>query len=142
MITQYSRSVLCDAPADVVYELVTRTSEWPGLFEGRLSATSIQSDADGRLLEVSARSGDRLISWQWHVRLLPEVLGVEAEVRAPLSVFASMRTSVRVFRINSEQSLLLVEHEYELSATPGDGGASPDTAGASISTAIDSESRI
>jgi len=113
-MTNQSHSILCTAPATIVYDLISHTADWPRLLEPCRSVKRLSSGPGYEVVEISATLNGTVASWQSRRRLLPEVFGVEAEIVVPMPLVESMRTSWRVIDLNDAQSLLLLEHEYAM----------------------------
>ncbi len=109
-----SHSVVCNAPAATVHDLISRTSEWPRLLGPCEAVTVLESDGPTELVEITARLQGVGMSWQSRRTVRPEVLGVDAELVRPMPLVASMRTTWRVVAVNDEQCVLLLEHDYRL----------------------------
>ncbi|MDQ1047525.1 SRPBCC family protein [Streptomyces sp. V4I2] len=109
-----SHSVLCTAPPDRVYELISRSADWPQVFDPCEAVTVLAAEPDFEHIEIRARVGGESMTWQSRRDLLPDVYGVRAEVVRPMKLVAAMTTEWRVVPVNHEQSLLLLEHAYDL----------------------------
>ncbi|MFZ3572556.1 aromatase/cyclase [Streptomyces sp. BH097] len=145
MTCHASHSVVCAAPPGRVYRLISNSREWPEVL-GPCEAVTVLAEEPGfEHIELRARVGGESMTWQSRRRFLPEVHGVRAEIVRPMKLVAAMTTEWRVVPVNDEQSLLLLEHTYELSPDaeiPGqvDGVSTRAEAQAFIEAAIDANS--
>jgi ribosome-associated toxin RatA of RatAB toxin-antitoxin module len=139
-----SHSIVCNAPRARVYELISRSSEWPAIFEPCESVT-VLADGDGfEHIEITARVNGTPMSWQSRRHFLPEVFGIESTLVRPMKLVRAMNTSWRVAPINSEQCLLILEHDYDLDdeiAGQVEGVTTLREAECFIDSAIDANSR-
>jgi ribosome-associated toxin RatA of RatAB toxin-antitoxin module len=140
-----SHSVTCNAPADRVYGLIRRSRDWPQVMDPCESVTVLEESEGFEHIEIGARVNGQLMKWQSRRRILPELLGVEATIVRPMKLVEAMRTTWRVVALSTEQSVLVLEHEYDLSADVTgqvDGVATREDATRYIETAIDRNSTV
>src|SRR4051794_30847456 len=139
-----SHSVVCNAPRARVYALISRSSDWPAIFEP-CEAVNVLEAGDGfEQIEITARVNGTPMTWQSRRRFLPDVFGIESTLVRPMKLVRAMTTSWRVAHINNEQCLLILEHEYDLDeeiAGQVDGVNTRREAERFIDTAIDTNSR-
>lgn len=109
-----SHSVVCDAPPERVYRLISRSRDWPGVFEPCEAVTVLAEEPGSEHIEIRARVGGESMTWQSRRRFLPEVYGIRAEIVQPMKLVDAMTTDWRVVPVNREQSLLVLEHAYDL----------------------------
>jgi len=138
-----SHSIVCNAAAERVYGLIRNSADWPRLLEPCESVTVLDAGPDHEHIEITARVNGHIMSWQSRRRFHPEAFGVDAQLVRPMPLVADMCTTWRVVALNTEQSLLLLEHDYRLlgdviGAIPG--VTTPDDAARFIDAAIDSNS--
>jgi ribosome-associated toxin RatA of RatAB toxin-antitoxin module len=140
-----SHSVTCNATADRVYDLIRQTRDWPQVLEPCEAVTVLEEGENFEHVEISARVNGELMTWRSRRRLLPEVFGVEATIDEPMKLVEAMRTNWRVVELNAEQSVVILEHEYDLSAdVVGQvaGVSTADEAARFIESAIDRNSAV
>lgn len=140
-----SHSVTCNTAAARVYELIRRTRDWPQVLEPCETVTVLEEGENFEHVEISARVNGELMTWRSRRRLLPEVFGVEATIDEPMKLVEAMRTNWRVVELNAEQSVVILEHEYDLSAdVVGQvaGVNTADEAARFIESAIDQNSAV
>ncbi len=111
-----SHSVICNAAAARVYALIRRSRDWPQVLEPCEAVTVLEEGEDFEHVEISARVNGELMTWRSRRRILPEVFGVEATIDEPMKLVEAMRTNWRVVELNAEQSVAILEHEYDLSS--------------------------
>ncbi|MFE0193776.1 SRPBCC family protein [Streptomyces sp. NPDC058989] len=109
-----SHSVVCAAPPGRVYDVIRRSADWPRIFAPCQAVTVLEQEPDRELVEIRALVGGAPMTWRSRRRFLPEVCGVRAEVVEPMKLVAAMTTEWRVVAVNAQQSLLLLEHAYDL----------------------------
>ncbi|MFI6768559.1 SRPBCC family protein [Streptomyces sp. NPDC050355] len=109
-----SHSVVCAAPPGRVYDVIRRSADWPRIFAPCQAVTVLEQEPDRELIEIRALVGGAPMTWRSRRRFLPEVCGVRAEVVRPMKLVAAMTTEWRVVAVNAQQSLLLLEHAYDL----------------------------
>ena len=109
-----SHQVTCDVPASQVYDLVRDSSRWPALLEPCERVRVLESGADFELIEISARVGGELMTWQSRRRFTPAVYGVDADIIQPMKLVKAMITTWRIVELDSQRSVLLLEHSYDL----------------------------
>jgi len=142
---QASHSVVCDAPPAQVYGLISDARRWPDLLEPCEAVEVLAGDGTSEHLRISARVNGELMTWESHRRFLPEVFGIQAVVVKPMKLVAAMTTTWRVVGVNDRQSLLLLEHDYDLldDVTGEVGGVvTREQAEAFIERAIDRNSTV
>jgi aromatase len=143
-VTSYaSHSIVCQAPAQVIYELISQSCQWPHILQLCEKVEVIESGPDRELVEISARIHGQLTSWQSERHRVPEVLGVETRMVRPMPLVARMHTSWRVFDLGAGASLLVLEHDYDLKkdvAGAVEGVSTAEQAERYISAAIDANS--
>jgi ribosome-associated toxin RatA of RatAB toxin-antitoxin module len=138
-----SHSVICNAAAAGVYALIRRSRDWPQVLEPCEAVTVLAEGEGFEHVEISARVNGELMTWRSRRRIVPEVLGVEAVIEEPMKLVEAMSTSWRVVELGTEQSVVILEHEYDLS---GDvtgqvaGVSTTDEAACFIGAAIDRNS--
>ncbi|MGW1375047.1 aromatase/cyclase [Streptomyces sp. NPDC002446] len=140
-----SHSVVCAAPPDRVYDVIRRSADWPRIFEPCQSVTVVEQEPDRELIEIRALVGGTPMTWRSRRRFLPEVCGVRAEVIQPMQLVAAMTTEWRVVAVNAEQSLLVLEHAYDLCediAGQVDGVTTREQAERFIESAVDTNSTV
>lgn len=111
---QASHSVVCDAPPGQVYGLISDARRWPDLLEPCESVEVLSTDGTTEHLQITARVGGEPMTWRSRRSFLPDVLGINAVVVQPMKLVRAMTTTWRVVGLNAEQSLLLLEHDYDL----------------------------
>lgn len=139
-----SHSVICDVPPAGVYALISDSARWPDVLEPCEAVTVLSADRHREHIELTARVNGELMTWQSVRRFLPEVYGVEADVIQPMKLVKAMLTSWRVVAVNDQQSVLLLEHDYDLlDDVTGEveGITTREEAAAFIERAIDGNSR-
>lgn len=140
-----SHQVTCDVPASRVYELVRDSSRWPVLLEPCEKVRVLESGADFELIEISASVGGELMTWQSRRRFTPAAYGVDADIIQPMKLIKAMTTTWRVVELDSQQSVLLLEHSYDLCDDVTNQVAGVETAADAadfISQAIDANSSV
>lgn len=138
-----SHSVLCQAPADAVYELISTAARWPQVLNRCESVEVLASGLDWEVVELTARVHGRPSSWVSERRRTPAVFGVDDQIVRPMPLVESMRTTWRVFDLGDNSSLLLLEHEFEIEKDVAGlvpGVITHDDAARHISSAIDANS--
>jgi ribosome-associated toxin RatA of RatAB toxin-antitoxin module len=138
-----THSIICDVPVGRVYRFISDSPRWPDVLEPCEAVTVVSSDDDSEHIEVTARVNDQSMTWQSRRRFLPAVYGVDAVVVRPMTLVKAMTTSWRVVALNSQQSLLLLEHDYDLCGEVSgliDGVRTHAEASRFIATAIDRNS--
>lgn len=140
-----SHSVTCNAPAARVYELIRRSRDWPQVLDPCEAVTILEEGENFEHVEITARVNGEEMTWRSRRRILPEVFGVEAVIAEPMKLVEAMRTNWRVVELNIEQSVVILEHEYDLCADIAGqvaGVSSPDEASRFIESAIDANSTV
>lgn len=110
-----SHSVVCDAPAQRVYELVSRACDWPRILQPCEEVTVLATSDDEERVEIVALLRGVRATWESQRRFKPEIYGVDAEIVRPMPLVEYMRASWRVVDLENRQCLLLVEHDYRVS---------------------------
>lgn len=111
-----SHSVVCDAPPARVYELISDSANWPTVLEPCEDVTVLERNEYGEHIQITARVNGTPMTWRSRRRFLPEVFGIQATIVEPMKLVAAMTTNWRVVEVNREQSLLLLEHDYDICA--------------------------
>jgi len=142
---QASHSVTCDVSPAQVYALISDSRRWPELLEPCEAVTVLSSDASSEHIELSAQVNGERMTWQSKRRFRPEVFGVETTVVQPMKLVAAMTTSWRVVALNALQSVLVLEHDYDLCddvTGQVEGVSTRSEAAVFIETAIDRNSTV
>jgi ribosome-associated toxin RatA of RatAB toxin-antitoxin module len=140
-----SHQVTCDVPASQVYDLVRASSRWPALLEPCEEVRVLESGADFELIEISARVGGELMTWRSRRHFTPAAYGVDTDIIQPMKLVKAMTTTWRVVELNCQQSVLLLEHFYDLCGDVAGQVAGVETeadAVGFISRAIDANSSV
>lgn len=109
-----AHSIVCNVPPARVYELIRRSVEWPQVFEPCQKVVLIEEGPQHEHIEITALVNGVAMTWRSQRRFQPEVFAIESRLLPPMPLVRSMTTSWRVVPVNHEQSLLLLEHDYEL----------------------------
>uniref|UniRef100_A0AAU2VC28 SRPBCC family protein n=1 Tax=Streptomyces sp. NBC_00003 TaxID=2903608 RepID=A0AAU2VC28_9ACTN len=143
MTCHASHSILCNATPARVYETIRNSRAWPQLFDPCQSVAVIAEGDDFEDIRITALVNGEAMTWQSHRRFLPEVLGIETTVVEPMKLVAAMTTTWRAIAVNSQQTLLLLEHDYSLCddiAGQVEQVTTPEEAAQFIEQAIDTNS--
>lgn len=139
-----SHSIVCNAPRAEVYRLIRSSRDWPEVFEPCEAVDVLEESTDSERIEITARVNGTSMTWQSQRRFLPQVFGIDSRLVRPMKLVRAMNASWRVAHVNSEQCLLILDHEYDLDDQV-DGqvpGVSTRTEAARfIESAIDANSR-
>jgi len=109
-----SHRIICGADASRVYAIIRNSADWPTLLEPCQAVTVLAADDRCEHIEITALLNGEPMTWQSRRRFQPEVYGIEATVVAPMKLVATMSATWRIVPVNAAQSLVLLEHEYEL----------------------------
>ena len=111
---QASHRIVCDASADRLYAVIRNSADWPALLEPCQAVTVLAADDESEHIELTALLHGRPATWQSRRRFQPDVYGVQSTLVRPMPLVAAMTTTWRVIPVNAEQSVLLLEHDYDL----------------------------
>lgn len=139
-----SHAILCSAPRDTVYRIISESDRWPELFEPCLEVRAIERDAESEDIEIAAMVNGAPMRWRSRRRFLPEAPGIDSESLEPMPLVRTMKTRWRVIAANDAQCALVLEHDFEvLEEVAGlvEGVATPADATAFIARAIETNSR-
>lgn len=142
-MTSTSHAILCSAPRDTVYRIISESDRWPELFEPCLEVRLLARGVEREDIEVAAMVNGAPMRWRSRRRFLPDALGIDSESLEPMPLVRSMKTRWRVIAANDAQCALVLEHDFEvLDDVAGlvEGVATPADATAFIARAIETNS--
>lgn len=113
-------SIICEAPAAVVYDAVADTSKWPLLFDSCVSVAVLENGASGELTRIEALQGDHIIAWTTRRHYHPEVYRIDFALETPMPFLETMEGQWRVTTLGPNRSLLSVCRSFKLREGPDD----------------------
>ncbi|AKI01948.1 polyketide cyclase / dehydrase family protein [Hoeflea sp. IMCC20628] len=138
-----SHSVLCKAEPWQVFSIIAKPEDWPTLFEPCLAVDVVERANGIERICVTAKVNGEPRTWQSRRVVDHAELKIDAEMIAPLTLVAAMRTRWRIYGVGDRETLLVLEHDCDL-ATRVDGLVAgvetPAEAENWIRTAIDTNS--
>lgn len=115
MMTLYkTHSIVCDAPREAVYGIIAGSERWPEIFEPCIAVDVVARDTDFEEIEITALVNGQPMRWRSRRRLSPEVFGIDSELVKPMPLVKTMQTCWRVAEVNAVQSVLILDHAYEI----------------------------
>ncbi|MEV4206351.1 SRPBCC family protein [Nocardia salmonicida] len=136
---ELSHHIICPAPAERVYALISEPLDWPDILTHCVATRMLASSRTGQTVEMTVSTGSGTATWQSERRLRPEFHGVEEYQRHPMPLVEQIQTSWRVVTLDTDSCVLLAEHSVDITdestGTPND-TQSPYDAAAHIADMI------
>lgn len=110
-----TNKIICNAHMDNLYQIVCNSKRWPEIFDPCISVKTIKSANNFEHIEVTALVNEQKMTWESERVFLPEIHGINSFIIKPMKLVKFMKTMWRIISINKQQSLVLLEHEYEIS---------------------------
>jgi aromatase len=114
MMPSTSHAVLCSAPPERIYRIISDSARWPDLFEPCLEVRALERDCRGEDIEVAAMINGAPMRWRSRRRFRPDALAIDSESVEPMPLVRSMKTRWRVIPANEAQCALVLEHDFEV----------------------------
>ncbi|OQW91896.1 MAG: hypothetical protein BWK78_03245 [Thiotrichaceae bacterium IS1] len=111
-----SHSIICQAPAHKIYEIISDVQRWVGLFEVTREVTIVGQGDNHQLARISATINGVETTWITHRKFRPEIYGVDFEILTPMPLVQTMHGQWRVIPLESGGCLALVEHHFTIKA--------------------------
>ncbi|AFZ22400.1 oligoketide cyclase/lipid transport protein [Cylindrospermum stagnale PCC 7417] len=105
-------SIICHAPVEAVYQIISDTSQWPDLFETCVRTEVLEKGNDYQLVRITAQENGREMIWDTHRTFLPQINGVDFYLPVPMPLLTDMQGRWRVVPLDSGGSLLFVERSF------------------------------
>ncbi|MHC5674434.1 aromatase/cyclase [Nostoc sp.] len=107
-------SILCSTPSDVIYGIISNSARWPDIFEPCLKVESLEKGDGYEVIRITADVNGVEMQWVSHRVLLQHIHGIDFETKPPLPLLKSMQGRWRVVPIKKGESLLFLEHNFEV----------------------------
>jgi aromatase len=107
-------SILCHAPTNAVYGIISNSARWPDIFEPCLNVESLEKKDGYEVIRVTAEVNQVEMQWVSHRVLNEEIYGIDFETNPPLPLLKSMQGRWRVVPIQEGECLLFLEHNFEV----------------------------
>ncbi|MFI5782452.1 SRPBCC family protein [Nocardia sp. NPDC051570] len=114
MTVELSHNIVCPAPAERVYALLTDPAGWPEILTPCQAVLVRSATATTQTVEMTMAAGPETVTWVSERELRPEFYGVEEVQRRPMPLVERIHTSWRVVGLNKFACVLLAEHTVEL----------------------------
>lgn len=114
MIFYKNNQILCLAKIDKIYTIICNSENWPNIFKPCLSVKTIEKNSIFEHIQITALIHGAEATWESQRFFQPELYGITSVVLKPMPLVKSMKTIWRIIPINSEQNILLLEHQYEI----------------------------
>ncbi|UFH50205.1 SRPBCC family protein [Pseudomonas sp. KNUC1026] len=109
-----SQSLICQAPADEVFALVSDTSAWPGILSNCDSAVVEHAEPGMQVVRIDAHLDGKAASWLTRRTLLEGARRVDFELLTPMPLLKSMTGTWRVIALDARTSLLQVDRRWQM----------------------------
>lgn len=143
MIMNLSHSIVCYAEPQKVFSIISTPERWPSLFEPCIDVNIIERKNGIEQISVTALINGHPQTWQSRRNVNYDELQIDSEMITTLPFVASMCTRWRIYAVDNEQTLLVLEHDYEITPQIGNlisGVKNHDEAQEWIKNAIDTNS--
>ncbi len=111
-----SHSIICYAPAEKIYAIISDVQRWMGLFEVTREVSIVGTGENHLLARISANINGVETTWITHRKFQPEIHGVDFEILTPMPLVQAMRGQWRVIPLTTGSCLTLVEHHFTIKA--------------------------
>lgn len=111
-----SHSIICYAPADKIYAIISDVQRWMGLFEVTREVSIVGTGENHLLARISANINGVETTWITHRKFRPEIHGVDFEILTPMPLVQTMHGQWRVIPLTTGSCLALVEHHFTIKA--------------------------
>ncbi len=109
-----SHSIVCEAPAKFIYELITNPENFPDIYPACIAARSLEKDGNSELLEIEANQNGKDVSWKARRNYYPDILRVDFSLPIPMPLLKSMSGTWRIVPLTENSCVLNAVRQYEL----------------------------
>ncbi|EQB99486.1 SRPBCC family protein [Photorhabdus temperata] len=109
-----SHSIICNTQAEKVYQVIVNSEKWPEIFEPCQEVKVIFRDKDSEKIEIKALINGVIMQWVSERKFHAETFSIKSKLTKPMTLVKEMETSWRVIKINSQQCMLMLEHDYDI----------------------------
>ncbi|WP_350306553.1 SRPBCC family protein [Photorhabdus viridis] len=109
-----SHSIICNTQAEKVYQVIVNSEKWPEIFEPCQEVKVIFRDKDSEKIEIKALINGIIMQWVSERKFHVETFSIRSKLTKPMTLVKEMETSWRVIEINSQQCMLMLEHDYDI----------------------------
>ncbi|QIS18293.1 SRPBCC family protein [Nocardia terpenica] len=114
MSLELSHNIVCPAPAERVYALLTDPAGWPAILTPCKAARVLSATATTQTVELTMTAGSGTATWVTERVLRPEFYGVEEGQPRPMPRVERIDTSWRVVALDANSCVLLTEHVVDV----------------------------
>ncbi|MCA8277169.1 SRPBCC family protein [Burkholderia sp. AU30280] len=126
-------AIVCDAPAQNVYDALKDVGNWPLIIDACTSATVVSREHDAEVVRIDAIQGGLPVSWETHRTYRPEIFRIDFHLRVPMPLLERMGGQWRVVPLSDRRCVLHVTRDFLVKADVT--GIRPDIA--DVAAAVD-----
>jgi len=104
--------MICHAPVEAIYQIISDTARWPDLFESCVSTEVLEKGDNYQLVRITAQDNGMEMTWDTHRTFLPDINGIDFYLPIPMPLLTDMQGRWRVVPLESGRSLLFVERSF------------------------------
>jgi len=109
-------SIVCDAPASAVYDVIADVGRWPQLFESCVSVAVLEARGDSELVRIEALQEGVPVAWETMRTYVDSTFTIDFWLVIPMPLLESMSGQWRVIPLDLKRSVLTVTRTFELCA--------------------------
>lgn len=109
-----THSVTCNATKERVYNIICESERWPEIFEPCIAVKVLHKTDFDEHIEITAWVNGKEMTWESQRFFLKDIYAINSKILKPIKLVKSMDTHWRVISLNNTQSLIILEHNYEI----------------------------
>lgn len=109
-----SNQIICQANREVVYSIISDSQRWPDIFEPCLSVKLLNRSEYSENIQITAWVNDEEMTWESQRIFLKDIAGIYSKILKPMKLVKSMNVFWIVIPMNHFQSVVILEHTYEI----------------------------
>lgn len=107
-----SHSILCNAPASNVYNVISDVMNWPKIFDACVSATILEKNDNFELVKIDVVDKNRKMSWNTQRTYFPNIYKIHFDLPIPMPFLKNMNGEWRVIPLSADRCLLNVVRNF------------------------------
>lgn len=106
--------IVCEASQATVYALICNSQQWPALFEPCIAVQELARSENEERIQVTAQVGGEKMTWESHRLFRKDIYGIDSTIIKPMMFIKKMKATWRVISVNQTQSVIVLEHDYDM----------------------------